>query len=461
MTLTEATIRPALPAGVGALYDWAVAQLRVPEAHAITRGHRDVVVAIIDLGYSAHPAHQPHLWRDPHPQHGGGPGWDFDQDDGTLEYDPLPDDSEAKIAYGRNHQAFLTGEVAAVAPDCPIMELRAGYTRENGGGWAAAIRYAADNGARVIVIPSLYHARSRETGVHLIFQGTDWSYPVENPAIFEALDYAYERGCLIFRGVADNRNRRVAQPQAAVESIVAVGSTGKKGGPSDNCPSADYTEVAAPGGDRWTGDEGDKIWGTGGSGAYVPFTGGCMASAFAGGVAALIMSRYPHLRNHEVRQVLRNTARGTGWSPQLGHGVLDALAAVSLEPAHLRPGLRVHTEPARVERRGDAVTATLRIENTGALDVRRALVIVYGGDPTRPVDPAATAVRQAEITRRQLGHTIVPLVGLEASEVIVPLDPTHWPADGQLWVQVSALDVGCAGVVATERLAEQLTSPQA
>jgi broad specificity phosphatase PhoE len=46
--------RPGLAKGIEP-YDWAVKQLRVAQAHKITRGSKDVVVAVIDLGYNYHP----------------------------------------------------------------------------------------------------------------------------------------------------------------------------------------------------------------------------------------------------------------------------------------------------------------------------------------------------------------------------------------------------------------------
>ena len=78
---------------MSAPYDWALEQMRVPEAHAVTRGSQDVIVAVIDIAYHYHPDHAGHLWVNPRPLRGDVYGWDFDQEDATLEYEGPPYDA--------------------------------------------------------------------------------------------------------------------------------------------------------------------------------------------------------------------------------------------------------------------------------------------------------------------------------------------------------------------------------
>ena len=109
---------------------------------------------------------------------------------------------------------LLTPALAsAQAPDVSRPELRAWEDEVNDAPTVVEIRIC-DRGPGIPeaelekVFDPFYRvegSRSRETGVHLIFQGTDWSYPIENPAIFEALDYAYERGCLRCRSSSQIR----------------------------------------------------------------------------------------------------------------------------------------------------------------------------------------------------------------------------------------------------------------
>ena len=187
--------RERLPAGVTVPYDWALAQMRVPAAHTVTRGSKDVVIAVIDLGYGFHPDHAGHLWANPYPTRGDVHGWDFADDDDSLEFGGLGADSE----YSRSHHAFVVGEVAAVAPERWIMVLRVGYEPQHKGSWERAVRYAVEHGARVLVIPHGYLTLNPETGQPLFYQGTDFTSPGDNVGLLAAFDDAYRAGCLIFR----------------------------------------------------------------------------------------------------------------------------------------------------------------------------------------------------------------------------------------------------------------------
>jgi hypothetical protein len=441
---------PGLPAGAVGPYDWALAQLRVPEAHRITRGDPNVVVAVIDLGYRPHPDHEGHLWVNPRPTRGDVHGWDFADDDATLEYTGHDADTSD---YFRGHHAFVVGEVAAVAPRCPIMVLRVGYQPHHKGGWERAVRYAVDHGAKVLVIPHGYIPLDPVTGVPLFYQGTDFGYLIDNHGLVDALDHAYRSGCLVFAGTADNRGRRVAAVNAALESVVAVGSSNRAGVAADIACSADYTEVAAPGGQRESADSLDKVWGTGGDHNYIPFEGGCMASSFAAGVAALAMSRYRNLSSVEVRQLLRNTAQGQGWDPYLGHGILDAAAAVSVPPEQLRKTVRI--VGGRVLPTGDgAAEVEVELANDGVLDAGRVLAVAFDGDPLTAADRAATLQRPHILLRRQLGHAIGSVVGLERSTVRIPIVAPRGPhGEREVHVQASVLDVGSAGAFDTALIA--------
>ena len=433
--------RSSLPRGVRP-YDWALRQMRVPAAHKVTRGSKDVIVAVIDLGYRFHPDHEGHLWS--HPQRADLHGWDFADDDASLDYTGLH-----AADYYRDHHTFIVGEVAAVAPACPIMVLRVGYGAGEHESWARAVRYAADNGARVLVIPHGYIQGQAEYGEGLFYQGTDFAYPYDNPDLLEADDYAYAKGALIVKGVCDNRGRRVAATEIARPPVFAVGSTNRHGRPSGIAVNADYVAAAAPGGDVFREDPREAVWGTGGAENYVPSIGGCMAAGFAGGTAALVLSRFPYLTPDQLRQVLCNTARGEGWTPLLGHGVLDAGRAVSLREEELAPAPAVLSQPARLDLRDGRAFLTLAVENRGAFDIRRALITLFTGDPARPASVCARSGQPWALGTIQLGHVIVDnLAGFERAEVEIEIFNYAGRASKQVWAEVAALDLG-AGPIAT------------
>lgn len=436
--------RSLLPDGVKEPYDWALTQMRIRDAHKITRGSRDVVVAVIDLGYRFHPEHEGHLWVNPHPTRGDTHGWDFAEDDASLEFEGPGADTE----YSRSHHAFVVGEVAAVAPECPIMILRVGYESHHKKSWELAVRYAVNHGARILIIPHGYLTLNPDTGEPLFHQGTDFTYPAENVGLLKAFDDAYRSGCLIFKGTADNRGREVATVNAAVDSVIAVGSTNRLGLPANIAASAEYVEVAAPGGDRDSDNILDNVWGTGGAENYIPFTGGCMAAGFAGGVGALVASRFPTLSNEQMRQLLRNTAADKGCQAQLGHGILDAYQATSLEDERVSSGLHIRSDQSVIRQQDEsAMVADIGVENTGALDIKRMLVVVYNGNPLIPADSTANRHQANILLHRQVGHSIAAAPGLNVAQVRVELD--SFQPEKDYHVQVCAMDVGSTGIYDT------------
>ena len=424
-------------------YGWPLRQLRIPQAHRVTRGSPDVIVAVIDLGYTYHPQHEGHLWVNPNPTCGDIHGWDAHDGDGTLEYNLRNPDTP----YNKGHHAFIVGEIIMCAPECKVMAVRVGY--ENKDCWWKGVDYAVDHGAKVLVMPHGFISHGLDSPYPLFYQGTDFSYPIDNPNLRKSLDRAYDAGCLTCKGTADNRGRRVATSPTSAETVFAVGSANRQGKAGDICCSADYVEAATPGGERDTGDEMDHVWSTGGFENYMPFTGGCMASGFAGGVAALAMSKYPDLTNDQIRQILRNTARGKRWNPQFGWGMLDAGKAVSLSQDQLTQRLKVCADSGKLSTRRGKPTLTVAVENQGAFDVRRALVVAFNGNPLVPADPAASPANSVLLLTSQIGHTMGPVRGLHDARFTIDL--TEEPKD-EVWVQVSTTDRHGSDEIDTVRL---------
>ncbi len=118
-----------------------------------------------------------------------------------------------------------------------------------------------------------------------------------------------------------------------------------------------------------------------------------MATAIVGGVAALVRDLNPDLRAVEVVRLLKETARrpsGTGWSPELGWGIVDAAAALRRAAQRDRraPSSRLRA-PARTRRR------------TGALRWR--------GSDTAPPNVAASGIARYEVWRSVGGRAPVKL----------------------------------------------------
>lgn len=412
-------------------YGWPYQQLNIPAAHEITKGSSEIIVAVIDLGYRKHPDHTGHLWCNPNPVRGDIHGWDCHDDDASLEYAGR----NADTPYNVNHHAFVVGEVIACAPETRVMIVRVGY--ENPDSWWRGIDYAIVHGATIIVLPHGFISHGTNSPIPLFYTGTDFSYPIDNPELRRSFDDVWDAGCLICKGSADNRGRRVASAIVGHDAVFPVGSSNRDGVAADICPSSDYVLAATPGGERSSADETDLIWSTGGTNDIVSFSGGCMASAFAGGVAALVRGKFPELGIEQIKMVLKNTANGSAWNSRTGWGILDAHRAVSLDRSSLRQAPRIDPESAVLT--GDRGTLRMRVDlyNDGVFDIKRALMVAFDGDPLTAADPNASRANPKTLLRKQIGHTIASLRGLHRSTCEIEIEGEK-PAE--IYLQVCSLD---------------------
>ena len=103
--------------------------------------------------------------------------------------------------------------ISGIAPNCRLMPVRAGF-KYGGGAYlqnddlAAAIVYAADNGARVI--------------------NMSWGDTVRAFIIEDAIEYAHHRGCVLV-GAAGNSGAVGSYYPAALKPVISVAGawTGK------------------------------------------------------------------------------------------------------------------------------------------------------------------------------------------------------------------------------------------
>jgi membrane-anchored mycosin MYCP len=107
----------------------------------------------------------------------------------------------------------------------------------------------------------------------------------------------------------------------------------ERGAPSSFSLAGPWVDVAAPG-------EGIVSLDPDGEGLVsslptadtpMPISGTSYAAPVVSGIAALVRSRSPELTARQVMRRIEETAHepATGWDPVVGHGVVDALAAVS------------------------------------------------------------------------------------------------------------------------------------
>ncbi|MFM9607676.1 type VII secretion-associated serine protease mycosin [Streptomyces niveiscabiei] len=164
---------------------------------------------------------------------------------------------------------------------------------------APAIRYAADEGAKVINI-SMAMSQS-------------------SPQVAESVKYALQKGSLIFAGVGnDGENGNPVMYPAATPGVVGVAAVGKNLGRTGESEFGPQVDMAAPGE--------DMVHACGGKTGLCVGHGTSAASALASASAALIWSVHPTWTNNQILRVMLNTigapVDGAKWNNAIGYGIV-------------------------------------------------------------------------------------------------------------------------------------------
>jgi thermitase len=336
---------------------WALDTIHCPEAWDL--GHCDnVIVAVLDSGVdTGHPDLSRRLWTNPgetpnngRDDDGNGKvddvyGWHFYQNCASGSCVPY----ENHVVQDDNgHGTHVTGIAAAdtgngigiASVSWGALAMTVKVLDEYGEGYysdvALGIRYATDNGARII---------------NLSFGG-----PQPSLILQEAVDYAHQRGVLIIAS-AGNDGGAVYYP-AACEHVMAVASTDRNDQRSSFSNVGPQVDIAAPGESilsTWPWLDG-----------YFYKRGTSMAAPHVAGAAALLWSLRPDYQSTEIEQRLLsqsddvNAAQLPGPDPYLGWGrlnVYQALAGLSQGPT-LTPTPTATCTPTPTPTATPTVTAT-------------------------------------------------------------------------------------------------------
>jgi subtilisin family serine protease len=313
---------------------WALPQISAPQAWDIA--HCDgTLVAVLDSGaYLAHPDLDEVWWRNPGEEPGNGVdddgngkiddvhGWHFFQECTNDQCEPRQD---AVVDDDNGHGTHVAGIIAAETDNgigvagaswgAQVMVVK--VLDASGDGYysdvAAGIRYAADNGARVI---------------NLSFGGDESSQLLQ-----DAVDYAHQQGALLV-AAAGNDGREVDYP-GACRHVVAVAGTDSSDSRLSLSSHGPEVDLAAPGESivsTWV--EPSLYWSRRGT---------SMAAPHVSAAAALLWSWEPGLGAGEVQQRLETGADDvnadgySGWDPYLGWGRLNMHRALTGLPPQPTP----------------------------------------------------------------------------------------------------------------------------
>jgi len=272
--------------------------IQMEDAWDICTGSRDIVVAVIGTGVDVnHPDLKDNIWvnKAEVPDNkldddGNGfvddiHGWNFGESNNNVT--PTKDYYYGDIA---SHETQVAGVIAAVGDNgkgvsgvnwqCSIMVLRLSldYTTEE---IAAALDYAAANGARV---------------VNMSFGG-DVFGPDGDQVVHTAIDNAYQKGVLLVASAGNSDSSRPHYP-AAYPNVMAVSSTNGEDLKTGHSTFGPWVDIAAPGTDIVTTDLGEE---------YISTAGTSFSAPYVAAVAALLFAYRPGLTHVEARAILENT----------------------------------------------------------------------------------------------------------------------------------------------------------
>jgi subtilisin family serine protease len=287
---------------------YALAKLRLPQAHALARGN-DTVIAVIDSGIDAG-----------HPELKGAIADEFD----ALGSKEGPHVHGTGIAGVLVAHARLMGS----APLARILAIRA---------FGAAASGAASTS--FVILKSLDYAASHSARiVNMSFAGP------KDPLVERGVAAAAGKGMVL---VAASGNAGPKSPPlypAANPNVIAVSATD----PDDKLFAASnrgaHIAIAAPGVD---------IFLPAPDGKYQMTSGTSFSAAYISGLAALVLQRNPALKPEELRSILTKTARdlgAPGRDDSFGAGEADAFAAVSAVPAGTVPVAATPDAPAEPQK---------------------------------------------------------------------------------------------------------------
>lgn len=289
--------------------NWRLDRVNAPAAWNQGYTGAGVVVAVVDgaLDYT-HPDLDGKIWTNIDEVPGNGidddgngfvddvTGWNFWQGNNQVrDSDPLEGHAThvSGIIAGKNDGVGITG----VAPDATIMPVRViGPFTGRDEQIASGIRYAVDNGARVI---------------NLSLGGS-----VPSEVQQEALRYARDRGVVVVMaagndGLSSLRGGKRVSPLIypagfATESGLAVGALNREQ------EIAEFTNRAGTSLLDYLVAPGEDIYSSLPINTYDFWEGTSMAAPMVAGVAALMLSANPNLTPEQVEQIMTGTANPNG-----------------------------------------------------------------------------------------------------------------------------------------------------
>lgn len=321
---------------------WALNSLQIEPAWDVTTGHAGVLISVIDTGIDyEHVDLRDNIFINPgedlnangradaddlngRDDDGNGyiddiQGWDFTDapfypDNGDYhdrDNDPRDEHGHGTsvagiIAATANNQAGIIG----VAPDCRLLNLRAGTSQGllEEDDVAAAIVYAVQMGSRII--------------------NMSFGDQVASPLLHDVIAFAFESNCVLIASAGNSASDFPHYPSGFSETI-SVGAVNQSEILAGFSNFGSTIDLVAPG---------NEIFTTHLSNQYQNFGGTSAAAPFVSGLAGLVLATNGSLSNLEVKGRLTSSAVDLGeigWDTFYGAGKINAFRAVTGQLATL------------------------------------------------------------------------------------------------------------------------------
>ncbi|GBD92746.1 thermophilic serine proteinase precursor [bacterium BMS3Abin05] len=319
---------------------WGLRKIEAEQAWDITRGDPSVLLAVIDTGIDYnHPDLRKSIWINPGEDlnhNGRVDSSDFNgvDDDGNGFVDDIqgwdfvdapnyPDGGDYRKrddnpADGNGHGTAIAGILAAqanngigvagVAPDCRVMNLRAGTSRGllEEDDVAAAIVYAVENGARVI---------------NMSFGDVEITRFLR-----DVIQFAYRNNVLCVASSGNSGSSRIHYP-SGLEETLSVGASTNYDARASFSNYGVSLDLVAPG---------NQIYTTLRQNSYGTVSGTSASAPFVTGAAGLVLSVHPDYSAEMLRHILTSTCDDpgpSGWDSTFGAGRLNVYRALQVSGA--------------------------------------------------------------------------------------------------------------------------------
>jgi len=339
---------------------WGIFAIGADRVWTTTTG-QGVIVAVVDSGSGPHPDLAGNLLT----------GHSFF---GSVE---SLDGSDIDASGHGSHVAGIIAAAAnngiggsGVAPRAKILPIQVldqagqGYARDV----AAGVRYAADNGAKVI---------------NLSLGGT-----TESSSLTQAITYANDKGVLVVAAAGNGGAIDKPKWPASLDLTLAVTAVDQANNATSFDQRGDYIDLSAPGANIVSTAKGD----------YVTLSGTSMAAGFVAGAAALLFAAEPRVTNAQVRDILLRTATDIGDPGRdvtFGVGLINMVAALA-ELQRMYPPIAA-PQIAAVGHVGETLVANLALIS----DVNNVKWFRCDSTGLAAIDIPADCIAIAKATKRQ------------------------------------------------------------